>query len=235
MADKNEADSPDESASAATPGDSADNAANDSAGDSSVTDSTRDDDRSNDDTSDVGGDPHVAADGSREPSLEELEQMLEGDDPANHDGADVESSDEPAELANAVDDDSQDDSDDSDDSGGPGDAELVSVGATPRSRSKTAAADGDEATGSEPAGGRKQRQKKDKATPKQKQEVEKRKRTTPVGFVKESAGELRKVVYPTAPQLGNYFVVVLVFVLVIIGFVALLDLGFGALVVKVFG
>jgi preprotein translocase subunit SecE len=59
-------------------------------------------------------------------------------------------------------------------------------------------------------------------------------RTGPVTFVRESVGELRKVVYPTGQQLGNYFVVVLVFVLFIIAFVSLLDLGLGKLVFTLF-
>jgi preprotein translocase subunit SecE len=59
-------------------------------------------------------------------------------------------------------------------------------------------------------------------------------RTTPVAFAKQSIGELRKVVYPTGQQLGNYFVVVLVFVLFIIAFVSLLDLGLGKLVFALF-
>jgi preprotein translocase subunit SecE len=60
------------------------------------------------------------------------------------------------------------------------------------------------------------------------------KRTTPVAFVKQSVGELRKVVYPSGQQLGNYFVVVLVFVLFIIALVSLLDLGIGKLVFAIF-
>ena len=63
---------------------------------------------------------------------------------------------------------------------------------------------------------------------------EKRERTTPVKFVRESVGELRKVVYPTGQQLINYFVVVLVFVLFVIAYVSLLDLGFGAAIFKIF-
>ena len=59
-------------------------------------------------------------------------------------------------------------------------------------------------------------------------------RTTPPQFVRQSVGELRKVVYPTGAQLGNYFVVVLVFVLFIIAFVSLIDLGLGQVVFKVF-
>jgi len=60
-------------------------------------------------------------------------------------------------------------------------------------------------------------------------------RTGPVKFVKESVGEMRKVVYPTGQQLLNYFVVVLVFVLFVITFVSLLDLAFGAAIFEVFG
>ncbi len=59
-------------------------------------------------------------------------------------------------------------------------------------------------------------------------------RTGPVGFVRESVAELRKVVYPTGQQLLNYFVVVLVFVLFVIAYVSLLDLGMGWAIFRVF-
>ena len=59
-------------------------------------------------------------------------------------------------------------------------------------------------------------------------------RTTPVKFVRQSIGELRKVVYPTGPQLINYFVVVLVFVLFVIAYVSLLDLGIGWAIFRIF-
>jgi preprotein translocase subunit SecE len=59
-------------------------------------------------------------------------------------------------------------------------------------------------------------------------------RTTPIKFVRQSIGELRKVVYPTGQQLVNYFVVVLVFVLFVIGYVSLLDLGLGWVIFKIF-
>jgi preprotein translocase subunit SecE len=59
-------------------------------------------------------------------------------------------------------------------------------------------------------------------------------RTTPLKFVRQSIGELRKVVYPTGQQLINYFVVVLVFVLFVIGYVSLLDLGLGWAIFKIF-
>ena len=78
------------------------------------------------------------------------------------------------------------------------------------------------------------RSKKDKATARQRRSSDKPQRTTPVQFVKESVGELRKVVYPTGSQLANYFVVVLVFVLFIIAIVGLLDLGLGWAIFKVF-
>ena len=64
--------------------------------------------------------------------------------------------------------------------------------------------------------------------------VAERERTTPAKFVRQSVGELRKVVYPTGNQLVNYFVVVLVFVLFIIAYVSLLDLGLGWAIFKVF-
>jgi preprotein translocase subunit SecE len=71
------------------------------------------------------------------------------------------------------------------------------------------------------------------ATKKRDQPV-KRERTTPLKFVRQSIGELRKVVYPTGPQLINYFIVVLVFVLFVIAYVSLLDLGFGWAIFKIF-
>ena len=80
--------------------------------------------------------------------------------------------------------------------------------------------------------------KKHDATPKRRggaTAVRLRKRTTPVGFVRESAGELRKVVWPTATQLRQYFVVVLVFVLLVIAYVSALDLLFGWGLLRIFG
>ena len=57
--------------------------------------------------------------------------------------------------------------------------------------------------------------KKGRATPKRstKPSTQERTWTSPVQFVRESAAELRKVVWPTASQLRQYFIVVLVFVL----------------------
>jgi preprotein translocase subunit SecE len=74
-----------------------------------------------------------------------------------------------------------------------------------------------------------------KGTPTAKRDqVAKPERTTPIKFVRQSIGELRKVVYPTGQQLVNYFIVVLVFVLFVIAYVSLLDLGFGAAIFRIF-
>ncbi|MFT4299744.1 MAG: preprotein translocase subunit SecE [Aeromicrobium sp.] len=54
-------------------------------------------------------------------------------------------------------------------------------------------------------------------------------------FLRQVIAELRKVVWPTRPQVANYFVVVLVFVLVMMAIVAGLDFGFGKAMFKIFG
>ena len=61
------------------------------------------------------------------------------------------------------------------------------------------------------------------------------KRTSIPTFYRQVVAELRKVVWPTQEQLVTYFLVVMVFVLVMIGIVAALDLGFGKLVFWMFG
>ena len=79
---------------------------------------------------------------------------------------------------------------------------------------------------------------KGRATPKRRQQgttTEEHHRTTPVAFVKEAVAELRKVVWPTASQTQQYFVVVRVFVLFMIGIVSVLDLAFGTLLLRIFG
>lgn len=108
------------------------------------------------------------------------------------------------------------------------DRELVEVGAGSR-RSSTA-----KSTNAETAGKKGQTEKKGRATAKRDDGAPVHKRTGPVTFVKESVGELRKVVYPTGPQLLNYFVVVLIFVLFIIAVVSVLDLAFGWAILKIF-
>ena len=59
-------------------------------------------------------------------------------------------------------------------------------------------------------------------------------RTSPATFLRQVVAELRKVVWPTQEQLITYFIVVLVFVVVVMGIVSLLDLGFGKLAFAVF-
>ena len=54
-------------------------------------------------------------------------------------------------------------------------------------------------------------------------------RTSPATFYRQVVAELRKVVWPTRQQLITYFIVVMVFVIVVMTFVSLLDLGFDAL------
>ena len=60
-------------------------------------------------------------------------------------------------------------------------------------------------------------------------------RTSLPTFYRQVVAELRKVVWPTRQQLITYFWVVLVFVLVVMTYVSLLDLGIGKLMFEVFG
>jgi preprotein translocase subunit SecE len=59
-------------------------------------------------------------------------------------------------------------------------------------------------------------------------------RTTPAQFLREVRGELRKVAWPTRPEVVNYSLIVLVAVVVLTAYVALLDYGFGDLFLKLF-
>ncbi len=59
-------------------------------------------------------------------------------------------------------------------------------------------------------------------------------RTSPITFYRQVIAELKKVVWPTRPQVVNYFWVVLVFVLIMMAFVAGLDFGFGKAMFKIF-
>ncbi|MFX4272197.1 preprotein translocase subunit SecE [Propionibacteriaceae bacterium Y1685] len=108
--------------------------------------------------------------------------------------------------------------------------ELVTAGAATKSsgKAKSGSAKGSSDKAGKSGG-------KGRPTPKQKTAVDTPTRTGPVTFVKESAAELRKVVYPTGEQLRTFFIVVLVFVLFIIGFSSLLDFAFGWLVLRIFG
>ena len=59
-------------------------------------------------------------------------------------------------------------------------------------------------------------------------------RTSPTTFYRQVIAELKKVVWPTRPQVVNYFWVVLVFVLIMMAIVAGLDYGFGKLMFWIF-
>jgi len=59
-------------------------------------------------------------------------------------------------------------------------------------------------------------------------------RTSPITFYRQVVAELRKVVWPTRPQVVNYFFVVLVFVLIMMAFVAGLDFLFGKAAFRIF-
>ncbi|WP_225752976.1 preprotein translocase subunit SecE [Actinotalea sp. Marseille-Q4924] len=54
-------------------------------------------------------------------------------------------------------------------------------------------------------------------------------------FVRQVVAELKKVVRPTRSELINYTTVVLVFVIVVMAFVTVLDLGIGTAVGWIFG
>ena len=61
------------------------------------------------------------------------------------------------------------------------------------------------------------------------------KRTSIPTFYRQVVAELRKVVWPTRDQLVTYFIVVLVFVSFMIGFVSVLDFAFNKAAFKIFG
>ena len=54
-------------------------------------------------------------------------------------------------------------------------------------------------------------------------------------FLRQVIGEMKKVVTPTRKELINFTVVVLVFVVIVMGIVTVLDLGFGKAVLWIFG
>jgi preprotein translocase subunit SecE len=65
--------------------------------------------------------------------------------------------------------------------------------------------------------------------------AERRKRTSPGQFLKEVRAELRKVAWPTRPELLSYTVVVLVAVVFLTSLVFGLDQLFSRVVLRVFG
>jgi preprotein translocase subunit SecE len=74
-----------------------------------------------------------------------------------------------------------------------------------------------------------QRRQQQQPTPAQRE-----KRLTPGEYVREVRAELRKVAWPTRPEVINYSVIVLVAVVLLTGYVAALDYGFGDLLLKLF-
>jgi preprotein translocase subunit SecE len=59
-------------------------------------------------------------------------------------------------------------------------------------------------------------------------------RTGPVQFLREVRGELRKVAWPTRPEIINYSIIVLITVVVLTIFIATLDFAFGEAVFSLF-
>ena len=54
-------------------------------------------------------------------------------------------------------------------------------------------------------------------------------------FYRQVIAEMRKVIWPTRKELVTYTSVVIVFVIVVIGFVTVLDFGFSKAILAVFG
>ena len=63
----------------------------------------------------------------------------------------------------------------------------------------------------------------------------KEKRATPLEFLREVRGELRKVAWPTRSEIINYSIIVLVAVVVLTSFIALVDYGVSEFVLKLYG
>jgi preprotein translocase subunit SecE len=74
-----------------------------------------------------------------------------------------------------------------------------------------------------------------KAAPPRGREGGKEKRATPVEFLKEVRGELRKVAWPTRSEVVNYSIIVLVAVVVLTAFIAGVDFGVSRFVLKLYG
>jgi preprotein translocase subunit SecE len=81
----------------------------------------------------------------------------------------------------------------------------------------------------------KRRAQRDKAAGKSAPKTPRKKRTSPALFIRQILAELRKVVWPTRSELMTYTGVVIVFVVAIIGIVALFDYGITHAVSAVFG
>ena len=71
---------------------------------------------------------------------------------------------------------------------------------------------------------------KQRQRPQQQQQREER--TGPVQFLREVRGELRKVAWPTRSEVINYSIIVFITVMVLMGFIALLDFVFGDFILR---
>jgi preprotein translocase subunit SecE len=78
------------------------------------------------------------------------------------------------------------------------------------------------------------RARREAPTPKAKPQ-EREKRTTPLQFLREVRGELRKVVWPTRAETINYSIIVLVSLIVLTAFVATQDWMWNSAVFRLFG
>ena len=74
-------------------------------------------------------------------------------------------------------------------------------------------------------------QRRQQTAPSQK---EREKRTKPTEFVREVRAELRKVAWPTRPEVVNYSIIVFVAVVLLTALIGVLDYGFGEFVVRLF-
>ena len=59
-------------------------------------------------------------------------------------------------------------------------------------------------------------------------------RTGPIQFLREVRGELRKVAWPTRPEIINYSIIVLVAVVILTAYISALDFAFGEAIFKLF-
>ena len=66
----------------------------------------------------------------------------------------------------------------------------------------------------------------------QPQQKTREERTGPVQFLREVRGELRKVAWPTRSEVINYSIIVFITVMVLMGFIALLDFVFGDFILR---
>jgi preprotein translocase subunit SecE len=62
----------------------------------------------------------------------------------------------------------------------------------------------------------------------------KEERTGPIQFLREVRSELRKVAWPTRPEVINYSIVVLFTVVVLTAYIATLDFAFGEAILRLF-